>query len=250
MEMMLQALLPKSKGLKILEDPEIFIIDTGAMQHSTGHGTGLIKLRNTKDSATRVGNGQIVKAKAIGKLPFVTSDGIKGTMGNVQLIPGLPFNLISGTKLQDLGFKVHGKGSAMEYTKNGISLKFDIRINTPKGMVLATCLKRTTTEVGGASTSTTDKTVSLNVAHKQLGRLSEDATRKVAKQLGWTLTKESFHEDDTKVDGIGEITEDKTNPTGSRTQSRQTVHGPTRRIEEIDLSMRNNGCWCRHRRWI
>ena len=135
---MLQLLPPKAKELEILEDPEIFIIDTGATQHSTGHGAGQTNLKNAHYSATRVGNGQIVKAKAIGKMPFVTINGTKGTMGEVQLIPGSPFNLISGTKLQDLGFKVHGKGNTMEYMKDGMSLKFNICINTPKGMVLAT----------------------------------------------------------------------------------------------------------------
>lgn len=188
---MLRSLPPKAKGLEVLEDPEIFIIDTGVTQHSTGHESGLTNLQNAQDSATRVGNGQIIKAKAIGKLPFVTTNGTKGTIGDIQLIPGLPFNLISGTKLQDLGFEVHCKGNAMEYTKDGMSLKFDIRINTPKGMVLATCLKQIATEVGGASTTT--KTVSINMAHEQLGHLNEDATRKVAKQLGWTITKGSFY---------------------------------------------------------
>ena len=136
-ETMLRSLPPKAKGLEVLEDPEIFIIDTGATQHSTGHGAGLTN-PFAHNSATRVGNGQIVKAKAVGKMPFVTVDGTKGTMGEVHLIPGSPFNLISGTKLQDLGFEVHGKGNAIEYTKDGMSLKFDIRINTPKGMVLTT----------------------------------------------------------------------------------------------------------------
>ena len=42
-------------------------------QHSTGHGTGLVNLRDAHDSTTRVGKGQIVKVKAIGKLLFVQS---------------------------------------------------------------------------------------------------------------------------------------------------------------------------------
>ena len=191
-ETMLRSLPPKGKGLEMLEDPEIFIINTGATQHSTGHGAGLTDLKDAGDSATHVGNGQVIKTKAIGRMPFVTNNGIKGTMGDVQLIPGSPFNLIRGTKLQDLGFKVTGKASTMEYSKDDMSLKFDICINTPKGMVLATRLKRTAvaTKVGGASATT--KAVSIKTAHEQLGHLSKDATRQVAKQLGWLITKGSL----------------------------------------------------------
>ena len=154
----------KAKGLEILENPEIFIINTGAMQHSTAHGVGLGNLQNAHVSATRMGNGQIVKVKAIGKMPFITANGTKETMGEVQLILGSPFNLISATKLQDLGVEVHKKGNAMEYTKNEMSLKFNIHINTPKGMVLATRLKCMATKIGGAST--TEKTVFIDVAHE------------------------------------------------------------------------------------
>ena len=110
-------------------------------------------MQNAHDNAIRVGNGQIVKAKAIGKLPFDMVDGTKGIMSEVQLISGLIFNLISGTKPQDLGFKVLRKNIEMEYIKAGMSLKFDICINTPKEMVLATCPRCTATEVEGASTT-------------------------------------------------------------------------------------------------
>lgn len=129
--------------------------------------------------------------KSLPKLKAVfhskTKDGTTGIMGGVKLIPGFPFNLISGTKLLTLGFKISGDARGIKYKKDGIKITFDIKVNTPERMVLATRLKRTATEVGGAVASV--KTVSVKTAHDQLGHMSEKATRKTAKALGWTVTK-------------------------------------------------------------
>ena len=45
-EMMLRATVETSSGIKMLEDPEMFVCDTGAATHSTGHGIGLIDLKD------------------------------------------------------------------------------------------------------------------------------------------------------------------------------------------------------------
>ena len=91
------------KMMSLLEDPEIFVIDSGATTHSTGNSIGMINMKNANGSKTRVGNGAKIATKAIGSLPFQDESGTKGVMGGVHLISGAPFNLISGTKLLTMG---------------------------------------------------------------------------------------------------------------------------------------------------
>ena len=56
-------------------------------------------------------------------------------------------------------------------------------------MLLAARLKRTATEVGGANQCTKVITRTIKQAHDELGHMSEDMTRKVAKELGWTIVR-------------------------------------------------------------
>ena len=111
-----------------------------------------------------MGNGAKVATKAISSLPFEDPKGTKGTMTGVHLIPGAPFNLISGTKLLNLGFELTGnKDTGMVYTKGGQKLVFDMKIKSPEGMLLATRLKRTANEVGGAAKTKDNKTKTISI---------------------------------------------------------------------------------------
>jgi len=64
--------------MTLLEDPEAFVIDTGATCHSTGICIVMTDMKYAKGSKTRMGNGAKIETKAIGKLPFRTNDGTKG----------------------------------------------------------------------------------------------------------------------------------------------------------------------------
>ena len=68
--------------ITLLEDPEVFVIDTGATCHSTGNIMGMTDMKDAKGSKTRMGNGAKIETKAIGKLPFTTNDGTKGVMND------------------------------------------------------------------------------------------------------------------------------------------------------------------------
>ncbi|MEM9078895.1 MAG: zinc finger CCHC domain-containing protein, partial [Bacteroidota bacterium] len=174
--------------VSVLEDPEIFVVDTGATTHSTGNSKGLIKLKNLVGKTTKVGNGEKVTTKAIGKMPFQDQHGTKGTLNDVHLIPGAPFNLISGTKLLILGFSLTGNKDKLVYEKDGKKLTFDLKVKTPEGMLLAAKLNRIASdEVGGATPRI--KTVSIQQAHEELGHMGEADTRKAASALGWTVTR-------------------------------------------------------------
>jgi len=91
-----------------LEDPEVFVINTGATCHIIGNCIGMTDMKDAKGSKARMGNGAKIETKAIGKLPFRTNDGTKGVMNVVHLIPGAAFNLVSGTKLLTLGYESQG----------------------------------------------------------------------------------------------------------------------------------------------
>ena len=69
-------------SLSLLEDPDVFVLDTGATCHSTGHENGMINLKSANGSKTRVGNGESVATKAVGDLPFeAVNNGVKGKWG-------------------------------------------------------------------------------------------------------------------------------------------------------------------------
>ena len=119
-------------------------------------------------------------------------DGTTGTIGRVHLIPGLPFNLISGTKLLTLGYKLTGDENKLVYSKNNGQVVFDIKIKTSQGMLMATRLTRTATKVGGVAATVKEKQgkmVSIKEAHEKLGHMNEAETRKTASALGWTITR-------------------------------------------------------------
>jgi hypothetical protein len=59
---------PKTTAL--LQDPDIWIADSAASTHSTGHLQGLIKLKPGESSdAIQVGNSSLNNVKYIGDLP-------------------------------------------------------------------------------------------------------------------------------------------------------------------------------------
>ena len=179
-----------NEDVSLLEDPDIFVIDTGATTHSTGNGCGMTELKGAEGRMTKVGNGERISTKAIGKLPVVMDDGTKANISDLHLIPGAPFNLMSGTKLLSMGYKMIGDEDKIVYEKDGKQIVFDIKIKSPDGMLLAARMTRTNIEVGGAHAR--EKTLSINEAHEQLGHMGEDDTRAAAKELGWTVTRGKF----------------------------------------------------------
>jgi hypothetical protein len=181
------AVANRNRNTSLLYDPEIFVLDTGATTHSTGNSKGLINIKKTDGFTTTVGNGQKVSTTAVAELPFKMTNGSTGTINRVHLIPGAPFNLISGTKLLGMGFQISGNQDQIVYSKDEHNLKFDIRIDTPEGFLLAIRLTRTGNEVGGVANTT--KTVSIMQAHTELGHMDETVTRKAATELGWTITR-------------------------------------------------------------
>ena len=101
----------------------------------------------------------------------------------MHLIPGSPFNLISGNELLMEGYTVEG----MIYKKGNVKLVFDIKVWTPKGVLLGICLERLNPEATLAYKPVVSK--SLQRAHAELGHMGKQETKEVAKYFDWHLKK-------------------------------------------------------------
>ena len=179
---------------KMLADPNVWIADTGATTHSTPHQQGMSACRkgNEKDSIT-VGNGKSVEASKVGNLKgdLCNKSGEvvqrKVMLRDVTHVPGAKFNLFSITRMQNMGWQLHGDKHAIWITKGGNQVKFDIKIPTPKGCIFAMYLERAT-EVAGAAAEMQQR-MSIEEAHYKFGHANKEATREAAKALGIEIKK-------------------------------------------------------------
>jgi hypothetical protein len=156
------------------------------------HEEGMTNKKKIRGGIT-VGNGEVIVAKMSGDIPCEIQDMhgksvTKALISDVVLTKGTPFNLLSLTKLMRQGWILGGDSeTGITLTKANSVLAFNIPIETPRGVVFAVRIQRT--EV---ATPALLKTMNVEEAHRLLGHQSEEATRKTAKHLGWTLTKGSL----------------------------------------------------------
>ena len=182
----------------VVGDPEIFIVDTAATMNSMGSADGLINVRNNDNPATTVGNGATMKAACIGDLPVTVCDEkgeeiAQAVLTEVQVLPGSPFNLLSGTRLMKLGYSMKGGKEGITFSKGDFELKCNIRIHSARGELFAVRLKRRaiheTMAVAKQCDQRGSKHLSTIKAHCLLGHSNVEATRATAKHLGWNLTR-------------------------------------------------------------
>jgi hypothetical protein len=93
----------------------------------------------SKTDAITMGNGASEAASVIGALQnrIYTKHGIElgpAKMDEVRHLPGGKFNLFSVTKLMKSGWTLGGNKEALWLKKGTNILKFDIKIETPKGI--------------------------------------------------------------------------------------------------------------------
>jgi hypothetical protein len=170
-------------------DPNIWIGDTAATVHMTPHEEGMVNMKNTRGGIT-VGNGEVMVAKKTGDIPCELCDRHgnlvhSGRITDVALIKSCPFNLFSVTKMMREGWKLSGDGdNGITLSKGGNNLSFDIPVATPKGVLYVMYVRRS--EIANPALVTT---MTVEKAHCLLGHQSEDTTRKIAKYIGWEITK-------------------------------------------------------------
>jgi hypothetical protein len=127
--------------------------------------------------SSKVGNIKATACNKYGEELFPT------TLKDVTVVSE-GFNLFSVTKLQLQGWELRGNQDMIWLEKDGKKIVFDIKILSPKGMLYTMCLKR---EVGATASDQAVK-MSFKLAHGKLGHIGNDATRDVAKKLGWEIT--------------------------------------------------------------
>jgi hypothetical protein len=193
---------------KFLDNPNVWIGDTGASVHMTPHRGGMydVKKANPVDAIT-MANGSSENVTVIGSIDGRLCDKNGNVLNdakisNVTYLPEAKYNLFSITQLQNEdGWTLGGNADAIWLTKGDIEIKFDIKIPTPKGDLYAMYHQRNT-EIAAPTTTTpnaaaatvgaiipTPKIMSVKKAHDMLGHVNEKAVRKTATALGWELTR-------------------------------------------------------------
>jgi hypothetical protein len=162
------------------------------------HKGGMHSLKKvTGDDSITMGNGIAEKAALISELTgnICDKNGDELTtamMSDVVYLPTGQFNLFSLTKMTtNQGWILGGDEKGIWLTKGDQKLLFHIAIPTPKGMLFAMYIKR---EIGKemAQAIVDEKSIPIQLAHDRLGHPHEDITRKMAKELGWTLSRGSL----------------------------------------------------------
>ena len=200
-ELMMPTVMTFPKTAALLTDPNIWIADSAASTHSTGHKIGMTKLTKADASdAIKVGNGDLNAVEAIGDVQgtFHAQDGeeqLKATLQGVSYSPSNAFNLISIPQLMNAGWRVVGEGDRFVAERGDLTINFDIVIPTKRGKVYAVCFKRTSEVMAVHANGTKERVqvpLNINRVHAKLGHASEASTRETAKALGIELTRHSF----------------------------------------------------------
>jgi hypothetical protein len=125
------------------------VADTAAMVHSTPHKAGMRNAKQaSKAESVRMGNGADVKATTIAQIPGVICDKDGRELKEVVLdslthLPGAKYNLFSLSKMiRQGGWKLHGDNEAIWIEKDGVEIRFDIIIPTPRGALYCMRYKR------------------------------------------------------------------------------------------------------------
>ena len=179
----------------------MWIGDTGATRHSTKYKQGGINSRPST-SKTRGISGQAIKPSMEVDFPGMYcdkagDDQFAVKLRDVDVIPESHYNLISLTKLMEEGYMVIGtKKDGLSVEKKGLVIKFDIRIETPKGVLWCAYIRRPEDKGEVAAGMSNDnkgdnRPVKLNLAikmsidqaHAILGHSSEAKTRETAAAL-------------------------------------------------------------------
>jgi len=186
------------RSLKFLEDPNVFVADTGASVDSTGWSDGLFEVEKAgaSDSVT-ASNGDRSKTQSVGSLKGIVCNKSGKqlypiTMKGVKHVPNSKFNLFSVTKRLKDGWKLHGDKHSMWLEKKDMKVVFDIRVDTKEGCIFAIYIKRNEGSELNALEVAKDVPISVAKAHSLFGHMDENRTREVARHLGYRVVRGSM----------------------------------------------------------
>ena len=182
-------------NMAILNDPNIFVGDTGVTSDTTPYEIGMSNFKNAvpSDDITEASRSSI-KATKIGDLSAVMCDkhGNEKNIVKVKdltVMPTTKFNLLGISKRLREGWKLYGDNDSISLKKNNNEIKFDIKVTTAKGALYCAYLKREVGAIGTNDKPNKGKKISINTAHEIFGHADEETTRKIAKELGYELTR-------------------------------------------------------------
>jgi hypothetical protein len=181
------------KPKPVLDDPNLWIGDTAATVDMTCSPHGMTDLVDS-NLLVRGVSGDFAKTQKVGTLNSVlcTKDGTeicKMAIERLYLSPDSPYNVLSITKKMKEGWTLSGDDqNGLSLVKNGICISFDIRVDTPEGVLWCVYLRRPIEEQAIIQMDTSMK-MNMSKAHALLGHMSEVLTRKTAENLGWTITR-------------------------------------------------------------
>lgn len=110
------------------------------------------------------------------------------TMKDVCYLCNSNFNLFSTTLLLSKGWKLEGDANSIVLIKGRSELRFDIKVETRRGVVFCAYLKRRENDEEVSGIALIKSTMTVERAHGLSGHSHELATRKAAKHLEWVLT--------------------------------------------------------------
>jgi len=166
-----------------------WIADSGATSHMTNDDKGMYDWKEICQPV-KVGNGDEVTAKKIGKLDVVVHNGdgtsTPITLTNVQYVPAFWVKLFSLTAAMANGCEISSVGKKIIVSKDKTKINFDQVINTKNGFILGA---RMHPQINGITNiAGNEDRVKTRELHCKLGHVSEDATRRTAKFYGWKLS--------------------------------------------------------------
>jgi hypothetical protein len=214
----------KAMGLS-LNDPSVWIGDTGATTHNTAYIENTVNHRSATAADHIVGvTGPPAEAKTIVDIPCrVVADGVEQhfKLKDVAYVPSSRYNLFSLTKLMMNGWSISGDAEVgIKMYKGKVELKFDKTVHTPKGVLYVIVLNRRTDYIGevkqlkslvedvqageqsvqsvecGAAmvAASTSKAITINKAHGMCGHMGHVETKAICDYYGQELTKRGYRQ--------------------------------------------------------
>ena len=177
--------------VSMLNDPNIFIGDSGASTHSTQHGQGLVHIHKGKDNdLVMIGSGNLMKASVVGNLPGTICNKYgeairRGIMQHATHCPSIQCNIFSLTELLLEGWELGGDKESIWLKKGKSKIEFDIKLITQKGIIFCIYFKRTLSVTG---ISATIARINNGKAHDILGHCNRRVTIETTEALNWVIT--------------------------------------------------------------
>ena len=185
---------------RILDDPNVFIGDTGASSDTTASKLGFQNTRpgDAKDNIVDA-SGNDLSGKLVGDVSgtFCNKNGeelFDATIKEMVHTPNAGYNLFSITKRLEHGYKLRGDKNSIWIEKGEHKIVFDIKIKTPKGAIFAAYFKQRVNDESEVAAVMTDRQRKLNAdtVHGWLGHMNDADGRKTIKHLGFEITRKGL----------------------------------------------------------